>query len=127
VNFQRVSLRLLAAGDGDSGKTDPEWQPLSVTPNFPEHPSGHACASAAVAYTIEGFFPGITIPARSALTGEERTYRSARAVVDEVIAARTLIGVHFRAASEDGAEIGREVAAQIIRSTAAAGSRRRSG
>jgi hypothetical protein len=36
-------------------------------------------------------------------------------VVDEVIEARMLLGLHFRAADEDGAEIGRKIAHQIRR------------
>jgi hypothetical protein len=91
-----------------------DWEPLSVTPNFPEYPSGHACATAAVAYTIEDFFPHeVLIPARNIFSGEERFYRRASDVTDEVIEARMLLGLHFRSADEDGAEIGRKVAGQI--------------
>jgi len=93
---------------------DSDWEPLAITPNFPEYPSGHACATAAVAHTIEDFFPhSVSIPARNIFTGEERFYRKAGAVVDEVIEARMLLGLHFRSADEDGADIGRKVARQI--------------
>jgi hypothetical protein len=34
-------------------------------------------------------------------------------VVDEVVEARMLLGVHFRTADEDGADIGRKIARQI--------------
>lgn len=91
-----------------------DWEPLSITPNFPEYPSGHACATAAVTYTIEDFFPHeVLIPARNVFTGEERLYRRASDVTDEVIEARMLLGLHFRSADEDGADIGRKVARQI--------------
>jgi len=90
------------------------WEPLAITPNFPEYPSGHACATAAVAHTIEDFFPhDVFIPARNVFTGEERFYRKAGDVVDEVIEGRMLLGLHFRSADEDGADIGRKVARQI--------------
>jgi hypothetical protein len=93
---------------------DPTWQPLAETPNFPEYPSGHTCATAAVADTIDAFFPyEVLIPTRNVVTGEERYYREASALVDEVVEARMLIGVHFRSANEDGAEIGRRVARNI--------------
>ncbi len=93
---------------------DPTWAPLAVTPDFPEYPSGHACVTAAVAHTIEDYFPnGILIPARNVVSGEERIYRKAGDAVDEVIEARMLIGVHFRFANEDGADIGRKIARQI--------------
>jgi hypothetical protein len=93
---------------------DNAWEPLAITPNFPEYPSGHACATAAVAHTIEDFFThDVSIPARNIVTGEERFYRKSTDVVDEVIEARMLLGLHFRSADEDGADVGRKVARQI--------------
>lgn len=104
-------------GDTDANdRTDPDpgWEPLSTTPSFPEYPSGHACATAAVTHVIEDFFPhDVVIPARSVVTGKERLYGKASEVVDEVVEARMLIGVHFRSSNEDGADIGRKVARQI--------------
>jgi hypothetical protein len=104
-------------GDTDENEStvaDPNWEPLATTPNFPEYPSGHACATAAVAHTIEDFFPhDVIIPARNVVTGEERFFRKARDIVDEVVEARMLLGLHFRSADEDGAEIGRKIARQI--------------
>jgi hypothetical protein len=106
-------------GDADGNpntQPDSAWEPLAVTPNFPEYPSGHACASAAAAHAIEDYFPrGVQMTARHVATGEERVFSKAAAVVDEVVEARMLIGVHFRSADEDGAEIGRRIAAQIRR------------
>lgn len=101
--------------DGNPGpEADPQWQPFAVTPNFPEYPSGHTCVSAAVAHTIENFFHNdVLIPARNVVSGEERVYRRASHLVDEVVEARMLLGLHFRAGDEDGAEIGRRIARQI--------------
>jgi hypothetical protein len=103
--------------DGNDGTTaDPAWDPLAVTPNFPEYPSGHTCASAAVAYTIEDVFHrDVVIPARNIVSGEERFYDRASDLVDEVVEARMLLGLHFRSADEDGAEIGWKIARQIRR------------
>jgi hypothetical protein len=103
--------------DGNaSTDADPAWEPLAVTPNFPEYPSGHTCVTAAVAHTIEDVFRhGIAIPARNVVSGEERVYRRAEDIVDDVIEARMLLGLHFRAGDEDGAEIGRRIARQIRR------------
>jgi hypothetical protein len=115
-NFWRPVTAIRAGDLDDSGKTgpDPVWEPLAVTPPFPEYPSGHACATAAVAHTIEDFFSGqIVIPARNIATGEERFYTRAIDVTNEVIEARMLLGVHFRTADEDGAEMGRRIARQI--------------
>jgi len=69
-----------------------------------------------VAETIADFFgPDVTIPARNVVSGDERVYHGADEVVDEVIEARMLIGVHFRSANEDGADIGRRIARRIHR------------
>jgi hypothetical protein len=107
----------IRAGDTDGNRRtdpDPAWEPLSVTPAFPEYPSGHACATTAVANLMEDFFPhDLRIPARNVNSGEERFYTRARDVVDEVVDARMLLGVHFRSADEDGSEIGRRIARQI--------------
>jgi PAP2 superfamily len=56
-NFWRpVTAIQHGATDGnDRTAPDPDWQPLATTPNFPEYPSGHACATAAVAHTIEDY------------------------------------------------------------------------
>jgi hypothetical protein len=117
-NFWRP-VTSIRRGDADTHpktEADPGWEPLAVTPNFPEYPSGHACASAAAAHTIEDFFQDdVLIPARNVVSGEERVYRRAALLVDEVIEARMLLGVHFRSADEDGAEIGRKIARQIKR------------
>jgi len=117
-NFWRP-IAAIRQGDSDDNPgtaTDPAWEPLSITPNFPEYPSGHACASAAVAHTIEGFLrEPVTIPAVNIVSKEERVYTRAADLVDEVIEARMLLGLHFRSADEDGGEIGRKIAHQIRR------------
>ncbi|HJZ75202.1 MAG TPA: vanadium-dependent haloperoxidase [Vicinamibacterales bacterium] len=58
---------------------DPAWEPLAVTPNFPEYPSGHTCATIAVGHTIEDVLQHedglqhLSIPARNIVSGEERS------------------------------------------------------
>jgi hypothetical protein len=117
-NFWRP-VTAIQQGDTDGHprtEADLGWEPLADTPNFPEYPSGHACATAAVAHTIEDFFPhDVLIPARNVVTGEERFYRRAKDVVDEIVEARMLLGIHFRTGDEDGADIGLKVARQIRR------------
>jgi hypothetical protein len=120
-NFWRpVTAIQNGATDGnDLTEPDPAWLPFATGPfaeltNFPEYPSGHACATAAVAHTIEDYFSHeVSIPARNIVSGEVRMFRKASEVVDEVIEARMLLGLHFRSADEDGAVIGRNVARQI--------------
>jgi hypothetical protein len=115
-NFWRpVTAIQHGATDGnDLTAPDPDWQPLATTPNFPEYPSGHACATAAVAHTIEDYFQhDMLIPVRNILSGEERVFRTAQEVVSEVVEARMLLGLHFRSGDEDGATIGRNIARHI--------------
>jgi hypothetical protein len=115
-NFWRPVSAIRQGGiDGNElTEADPTWEPLTTTPNFPEYASGHTCVTAAVAHVIEGYFDGrVPIPARHPATGEERVYRRAEEVVREVVEARMLLGVHFRSGDEDGAEIGRRVAAIV--------------
>jgi hypothetical protein len=115
-NFWRP-VTAIRGGDTDGNahtEADPAWEPLSTTPAFPEYPSGHACATTAVANIMEDFFPhDLRIPARNVNTGEERFYTRARDVSNEVVEARMLLGVHFRTADEAGAEIGRRIARRI--------------
>ena len=115
-NFWRpVTAIQNGATDGnDLTAPDPDWQPLATTPNFPEYPSGHACATAAVAHTIEDYFQHeMLIPVRNVVSGEERFFRTAQEVVSEIVEARMLLGLHFRAGDEDGAAIGRNIASHI--------------
>ena len=115
-NFWRpVTAIQQGATDGnDLTAPDPTWQSLATTPNFPEYPSGHACATAAVAHTIEDYFQHeVRIPARNIVSGEERFFRTAQEVVSEIVEARMLLGLHFRTGDEDGATIGRNIASHI--------------
>jgi hypothetical protein len=117
-NFWRP-VTAIQQGDEDRNRQTPgdaAWEPLTVTPNFPEYPSGHTCVTAAVTYTIENFLgKDLSIPARNVVTGEERLYQRAEDVVEEVVEARMLLGLHFRSADEDGADVGRRIARQIRR------------
>jgi hypothetical protein len=101
----RSSVTAIRVGNtdlNDDTVADALWDPLFDTPNFPEYPSGHACATAAVAHAIEDYFDHeVPIPTHSVRTNTGRLYRKASDVVNQVIDARMLIGVHFRTANED--------------------------
>jgi hypothetical protein len=97
--------------------SDPAWQPLLSTPNHPEYPSAHACHTTAIAGVLESFFgPGrLRFSLDSLVTGDTRTYRRFRDVVDEVNDARVWAGFHFRYSQEDGSTLGRKVARYVVR------------
>ena len=95
---------------------DPDWTPLFATPNHPEYTSGHSSASSAAATVLADYFGDNTpfMVQSPAEPGWVRFYPSFSSAVDEVTDARVFAGIHFRAACEDGAILGGNVAAYIL-------------
>src|SRR6266705_2349670 len=105
-------------------EADPTWLPLFdpatpvcnglplATPPFPDHPSGHACATSAFVHTLQNFF-GTDKIGFSAFSNKSCTTRSfdrfSRAL-KEVIDARVWAGIHFRTADTQGSVLGKKVA-----------------
>ena len=96
--------------------SDPTWQPLRTTPNFPEYPSAHACHSTAVAETLAAFFGTDRVPFSldSRVTGTTRDYARFREVIQDVDRARVLVGFHFRNSDQEGSNLGRRVAGYVV-------------
>jgi hypothetical protein len=106
-------------------QADPTWLPLFdpatpvcnplfplFTPPFPDHPSGHACATSAYVHTLQNFF-GTDRIGFSAFSNKSCTTRSFERFSDaleEVIDARVWAGIHFRTADMQGALLGKKVA-----------------
>ena len=105
-------------------QADPTWLPLFdpttpvcnlpslFTPPFPDHPSGHACATGAFVNTLQNFF-GTDKIAISAFSNKSCTTRSFDRFSDmlkEVIDARVWAGIHFRTADVQGSVLGKKVA-----------------
>ena len=90
---------------------DPSWLPLSATPNFPEYPSAHACHSEAVVRALQSFFGTDRVPFSldSRITHATRQYERLHEVVDDVDAARVLVGFHFFNSDLHGSKLGRRV------------------
>ena len=96
---------------------DPKWEPLLITPPFPEYPSGHSTQSGAAAAVLtaafgEGYaFEDAThvddgLPARS--------YESFAAAAEEAAISRLYGGIHFRAAIERGLDQGLCIGAYAV-------------
>ena len=86
--------------------------PSLVTPPFPDHPSGHACATSAFVNTLQNFF-GTDRISFSALSNKSCTTRGFERFSDalkEVIDARVWAGIHFRTADTQGSVLGKKVA-----------------
>ena len=106
-------------------QADPTWLPLFdpttpvcnppplVTPPFPDHPSGHCCATAAFVHTLQNFF-GTDKIAFSALQQQilvpTRSFDRFSDALKEVIDARVWAGIHFRTADVQGSVLGKKVA-----------------
>src|SRR5213594_3403954 len=87
------------------------------TPPFPDHPSGHACATSAFVHTLRNFF-GTDRIAFSAFSNKSCTTRSFDRfshALKEVIDARVWAGIHFRTADTQGAVLGKRVAHYMTR------------
>jgi hypothetical protein len=105
-----------AGTDGNPDTTaDTGWTPLLVTPPFPDHPSGHACATASRFQTMRTFFgrDRIAFSAYSADSGTTRHYAGFTQAIDELMGARVWGGIHFRTADLQGRELGEAVSTYV--------------
>jgi hypothetical protein len=102
----------LADTDGNPA-TEPEvgWKPALATPNHPEYPAAHSCATGLVGEILRQHFgtEHISYTWDSKATGTTRQYGHAHALVEESQVARIYGGVHFRYSTTAGAELGRRV------------------
>jgi membrane-associated phospholipid phosphatase len=93
---------------------DPAFNPILITPPFPEYPSGHSTQSAAAAEVMTQFF-GDNYAFEDASHVRDglppRKFASFRAAADEAGVSRLYGGIHFRTAIERGLDQGRCVAA----------------
>lgn len=93
---------------------DPDWQPLLITPPFPEYPSGHSTQSGAAASVLTRHF-GADF-AFTDTTHEKdglgvRRFENFDAAAEEAALSRLYGGIHFPAAIERGLEQGHCIAA----------------
>ena len=92
---------------------DAKWEPLLITPPFPEYPSGHSTESGAAAAVLtsiygENFAFTDRTHVRDGLG--ERKFASFQAAADEAGISRMYGGIHFRPAIEQGLKQGRCIA-----------------
>jgi hypothetical protein len=100
---------------------DPAWQPLLITPPFPEYPSGHSTQSGAAAAVLTALF-GDPFPFDDATHEDDglpvRSFASFAEAAREAAISRLYGGIHFRAAIEQGLAqgdcVGRAVIARLL-------------
>ncbi|MBL9053051.1 MAG: vanadium-dependent haloperoxidase [Tabrizicola sp.] len=97
---------------------DPKWEPLLITPPFPEYPSGHSTQSGAAYAALEAIF-GPNFAFGDATHEDDglpvRSFPSFKAAAEEAAISRLYGGIHFRAAIEKGIAQGECVAAFVNR------------
>jgi hypothetical protein len=108
-----TAIRLADTDGNPKTEADSNWNPMIATPPYPEHPSGYNCVSAGILRAAKHFFDGdrfeFTVHSNAA-GAVDRDYDRFSDAIEDVIDARVLQGIHFRAADEQGAQIGRQVA-----------------
>jgi hypothetical protein len=119
-NFWRpISAIQLADTDGNPAtQADPSWAPHVPTPNHPEYPAAHGCATGAVMETVRAFYGSkkVSFTFTSSVSGTApRSYARTDDKIQEVTDARVWGGMHFRSSAEHGAELGKNVAKWVAR------------
>jgi PAP2 superfamily len=115
AKFKYAFWRPVTAIRNDAVNPDPSWTPLSVTPSYPDWPSGHG-GYVGAAQAVLTAFVGPYAPAPIPLTstndpGVTRTYSDWATISHEVVDARVWEGVHFRSADNAGALLGLKLGA----------------
>ena len=114
--WRPITAVRLADTDGNPRTTaDPTWTPLLITPPFPDHPSGHACGTAARMATMRTFLgrDRVAFSASSVASGTTRYFTSFSQAVEELLGARVWGGIHFRTADVQGGKLGEAVSAYV--------------
>lgn len=97
---------------------DPKWEPILITPPFPEYPSGHSTQSGAAQAVLTHLFgDNFAFTDRTHVDEGlgERSFPSFRAAAEEAGISRLYGGIHFRAAIDRGLAQGECVAAHTLR------------
>lgn len=93
---------------------DKTWEPLLITPPFPEYTSGHSCQSGAASAVLTAIF-GENFAFDDATHEDEglpvRSFPSFNAAAEEAAISRMYGGIHYRFANENGLAQGRAVGA----------------
>lgn len=96
---------------------DPKWEPLLITPPFPEYPSGHSTQTGAAAAVLEGLM-GEGFAFDDATHEDDglpvRSFLSFWAAAEEAAVSRLYGGIHFRAANVNGLAQGRCIAGHVL-------------
>ena len=107
-------ITAIREADTDGNQTteaDAGWLPLTPTPPYPEHPSGHTGLSGSFVKTLQQFFRTDRVAWNDTNNaGLTRSFTRFSQAINEIVDARVWSGIHFRTADEQGERIGKEIA-----------------
>jgi PAP2 superfamily/Bacterial Ig-like domain len=106
-------------GDNDNNPLtvgDTTWQPLIVTPPFPEYTSGHSTFSGAASMVLASFFgANYSFSTNSlGLPGTTRQFTSFSQAADEAGMSRIYGGIHYMSANLAGLDAGRKLGSYVV-------------
>ncbi|MGC4409903.1 phosphatase PAP2 family protein [Rhizobium rosettiformans] len=96
---------------------DPKWEPILITPPFPEYPSGHSTQSGAAATVLTAFFGenfAFTDNTHEKDKLPNRSFKSFWGAAEEAGVSRLYGGIHFRAAIDRGLDQGRCIGEKAV-------------
>jgi hypothetical protein len=111
----------LAADDGNPATdADPTWTPVVPTPNHPEYPAAHGCASAVTAESLREFYGTKKLAfdwdsTVASVVQKTRHYESTDEFLRDIVDARVFGGMHYRNSGEAGVQLGRKTAQWVMR------------
>ena len=120
-SFWRPATATIAGGGNSDLQADPSWLPLGATPNHPEYPAAHACATGAVSTLLTGYFGTTKVHFLTDSTVfpdgvHTHVFEDSRDLIDEVFWARIYAGFHYHHSLEVGEKLGTAVANELLRS-----------
>ena len=115
----RSGLAIRAGGGNSEITADTNWTSLGTTPNHPEYPAAHGCATGVTSSLVENFFGTrrvrVVVDSTAFSDGvHTHTFFSTADWYHEVYWARIFAGFHFDHSLVDGGAIGRQVAGQLV-------------
>jgi hypothetical protein len=118
ANFWRP-ITAIRSGDDDGNaatRGDARWEPLCVTPPFPEHNSIHAVVAAAAATILTRELGDRHTFTVDSPIGVSRTFTRFSDAPDEEAISRIYCGIHFRNGMNAGLAQGKAVAQHVFES-----------
>src|SRR5262249_1066846 len=110
-------ITAIANADADGNprtEADPSWQPLIVTPPYPEYTSGANNVTGATTRILRNFFRTnnftFIVPTNVPQAHPTRTYRHFTEAADDVVIARIYEGIHYAFSDLEARKQGESVA-----------------